>query len=326
MRTRSPQALPPAKPSPSGSGTRPASSRSLEPQHQTDRARAPQLRGAARDGVGGEHAVPVLAERAEAQPQRAARLVGRHAHGRQRRARARLRAGAGRPGRGRDALPRRAARRARGRCRPSISASECPGVRSARSPTNVDARHAAPRAPPRRRRARRGSARSARGRRARRPAPRPARPPARRSRCRAAARAPGRRRRARAASVARPRPQSSPAPFGPPSLWPATAAVTSPGSEPMSTVERRAGLHGVEVQRHAALGADRGRLGDRLDHARQIAGPDQAADEVAGLHGLVERARPTRARRRRPGASRPRSPGAPAPPPLRSRRDARAAS
>ena len=120
-------------------------------------------------------------------------------------------------------------------CRPSISASECPGVRSARSPTNVTP------GTPRRQRDLVAVAHGAVARVApaigcaRRPAPRPGRRPARRFRSPAAARAPGRRRRARAASVARPRPQSSPAPLGPPSLWPATAAVTAPGSEPMST-------------------------------------------------------------------------------------------
>ena len=66
-------------------------------------------------------------------------------------------------------------------------------------------------------------------------------------------------------------------------------------------------LHRVEVQRHAALGADRGGLGDRLDDARQVAGPDQRADEVAGPHGLVERVDGRRARRHRPAPSRPRS-------------------
>ena len=169
----------------------------------------------------------------------------------------------------------------------------------------ADDRHAGARARsarPRSCRARRGSARSARGRRAA-AASAAARPAA----C-ATLSVPGRSARScpppksTGSSVARPRPQSRPAPFGPPSLWPATAAVTAPGSAPMSTSSAGTGLHGVEVQRHAALGADRGGLGDRLDDARQVAGPDQAADEVARPHGLVERARRARARRRRPAS------------------------
>ena len=69
-----------------------------------DRAGAPQLRGAARDGIGGGEAVPGLAEHAEAEPQRTHRLLRRDSHGRQRGARARLGAGARRAGGRSDAL------------------------------------------------------------------------------------------------------------------------------------------------------------------------------------------------------------------------------
>ena len=271
------------------------------PQHQTT-ALARRSSSAQRgDGVGGEHAVPVLAERAEAEPQRAARRLGR-----------RRPSPSARGSRSTRALAQAGPAAAATPCSsssatsawpwtPSSSASEWPGVRSARSPTIVTpatcaverrlvavADGAVARVAARvgaRGRERGGQARRLRDALGARPQ-RALLPAAEEHRLERREAAPAEQARALRAAQ----------------LVPGDGGRDRARQRADVDRERRAGLHGVEVQRHAALGADRGGLGDRLDHARQVAGPDQAADEVARAHGVVERARRARARRRRPAS------------------------
>ena len=324
MRTRSPQALPPAKPSPSGSGTRPASSKSSCRSIRRPRSRAAAARAQRTTAPAASAPCPssLSAPKLSRSAPRAWSAVTPIA----------VSAGLALDSALAQAGPAAAATPCSSSSatsawpfRPSISASECPGVRSARSPTIVT--------PGTSRRQRRlvavahGAVARVAPVSARAAASAAARPAA----C-ATLSVPGRSARSwpppksTGSSVARPRPQSRPAPFGPPSLCPATAAVTSPGSEPMSTssagqactASRCSGTpRSAQIAAASATGwITPVRL---LAQIRlQTRSPGRTASSKA-LDGHAPVAR-------RPAASRPRSPAARAPPPRRSRPGARAAS
>ena len=258
------------------------------PQHQTTALarRSSALQRATASAA--THSVTVLAERAEAEPQRAARRVGRDAHRGQRRAGARF-ARSRRPGRPQRPRPLVEQRDERMAVHALDQRQRVPGRALGALADDRRARHvraqgrlvavahgAVARVAPavgargRQRRGQAGGLRDALGARSQ------------RALLPAAEEHGLERREAATAQQTR--------------ALRAAQLVTGDGgrhgARQRADVDRegRTGLHGVEVQRHAALGADRGGLGDRLDHAGQVAGPDQAADEVAGPDRLVERA------------------------------------
>ena len=63
-----------------------------------------------------------------------------------------------------------------------------------------------------------------------------------------------------------------------------------PGQLVESQGQPRGRLHGIEVQRHPALGAQLGDLAHRLDHTRQVARPDDRAQAVARADQRGQRA------------------------------------
>ena len=136
MRTRSPQALPPAKPSPSGSGTRPASSKSSCRSIRRPRSRAAAARAQRTTAPAASTPCPssLSAPKLRRSAPRAWSAVTPIAVS----AGLALDSALAQAGPAAAATPcSSSSETSAWPFRPSISASECPGVRSARSPTIV---------------------------------------------------------------------------------------------------------------------------------------------------------------------------------------------